>query len=327
MSEDLVVITAAAPPVLAVSAKAMNLDELEKMLDEEAQRGGFFVGDVLTFRKGKWQWGFGKDAQRWDEREASLILNIPNMWFGWRTFDDGKPIYGPIANPLLGQRLVDRKALGKTDKDQWDQANDGKPMDPWSRYAAVPFRFDGDDKDVNCLVINNWSGVQEVKDFLRLFAKEARKHFGKLPVVNLGSAERTHWDDDSITFDVPTFDLIDWEDPVEADTGGAFPTDDGAEIPQASVSVVQRTESPHPVDELKRTANNAAAVERIAEQAGAKTSNTPTDSDDGGFGEVVKEIEAKEEAANASRRRAAKSEPEAKPGNMWGGKSAGRRQK
>lgn len=224
---SLVVINSASHPVMA-SIKGVSYDDIQRLMEEETSFQSMFPGTAYTFKKGHWYQGFGKKAELQDKlfRSKSIIVNAVNVNFAWRTFtDEGKPAYLAFANPALGQKLPERKTLGNTDKSFWPVSEmNGKPQDPISKIAMVPFRFDGE-TEVNHFMFNSWSAVRAVQDFMKAFGTEGRRHTGKLPVVNVDASIEKHWEDDSITFEVPILAIADWEDPIPEDEGGVIAND------------------------------------------------------------------------------------------------------
>jgi hypothetical protein len=274
MTNDLTIVQGGAVPTLA-SVKGVSYDEIVKRMEEEEAFASMFPGDEYSFKKGHWIKGWGDNKEVVDQvfREKSIIINAANVNFGWRMFvengDKKKPVYLAFANPALGEKLPDRKTLGHNDKDHWEVVEyqgKTKQQDPIGKIAMLPFRFDGE-TTVHHLMLTSWSGVRSVQDFMKEFGMEGRKHIGKLPVVNLDVKLETHWDDPTITFDLPVFKIVDWEFPIaedeppgsvsiSAEATNEIP-EDGAVTSKARVQKsVQQT-----VDEIKDNAIKSADVE------------------------------------------------------------------
>jgi hypothetical protein len=282
---NLVVITPSANPVM-VSVRDVSYENIQKMMELEERQPSIFPGKAYNFKKGHWFEGFGKDAPLVDKQvqNRSVIINAPNTIFAWRIFtEDGIPSYLEFANPSLGQRLSERRSLGHNDKTLWEVKEFNgvaKAMDPISKIAMLPFRWDGDD-EVHHLLFASWSGVRAVQDFLKTYAVEGRKHAGKLPVVNLGSKLERHWENESATWETPTFEIADWETPTKADEPeGAVSAADMAknlEVPaDGGVTAAKRTASStserteQTVEKIKETAQRTVKpVEKLKEQAAA----------------------------------------------------------
>lgn len=287
MTDNALVVVSNANPVM-VSIRDVSYDNVVKMMELEDQQFSMFPGKAYTYKKGHWFEGYGKDAPLVDKLFAakSVIINAPNINFAWRIFsDEGRPQYIAFANPCLGQRLPERKSLGHTDKTLWEVKNfqgQDKAMDPISKIVMLPFRFDGE-TEVNHLMITSWSGVKAVQEFLKAYGKDGRSHPGKLPVVNLGSRLERHWEDDTVTFEIPTFDIADWEAPIAADEPeGSIKADALAggtpvELPaDGGVKATSRTDAA--VNTLREQANvGGEADEDNLFNAGATAPNTHTD--------------------------------------------------
>lgn len=244
MSGDLTVIQSS-QPVQLYSARNMNFDALEKRLEEEETAFSRFPGDGLTHdgKTGAWKWGYGKKGVRFDHTKDSFIFNLPNAVEGWRKWADGRVVYGAMEMLCSGKRLPDRNELGDTDDSRWEIVS-GKPKDPWERFIACPIRIDGTEQ-VNHIFIKSFWGRIKFMDLLKDYAREGRKYMGKLPVVNLGNETRSVKDSKTETFEVGTFELVDWDDPIAADLPEAMEQAVAqTAIPEATATVTKRSEAP-----------------------------------------------------------------------------------
>lgn len=268
MSTDLTVVNSS-QPVQLYSAKNMNFDALQKRLDEEETAFNKFPGDGLTHngKTGAWMWGYGKQGVRFDHTQASFVFNLPNAVEGWRKWVDGRVVYGHMVMICSGEHLPERNSLGDTDETSWELVS-GKPKDPWERFIACPIREDGKEQ-VNHIFIKSFWGRIKFMDLLKDYAREGRKYLGKLPVVNLGSETRSVKDSKTETFEVGTFELVDWDDPILADCPDAPPATN-TPIPEATATVVKRAETT--VDRVA----DAMPVSDTPEQVAANTRRTAT---------------------------------------------------
>lgn len=249
--DSLTIIQTSAVPTLT-SVKGVSYDELVKRMQEEEAVNSIFPGDQYTFKKGHWVKGYGDKEELADDvfRNNSIIVNAANANFAWRMFVDNgsgkvRPVYLAFANPALGQKLPDRRSLGHNDKELWEVKEfngQAKQMDPIQKMAVLLFRFDGQ-KDVHHIVFQSWSGVRVVQDFMKTFGIEGRKHTGMLPVVNLDVRLEKHWEDPSITFDLPVFNVVGWEAPIaEDEPEGAVAVSANADVPtDGGVTSSERT--------------------------------------------------------------------------------------
>jgi hypothetical protein len=269
MATDLTIIQGGAVPTMS-SVKGVSYDELVKRMEEEEAFTSMFPGDQYSFKKGHWIKGWGDNKEVVDKlfREKSIVINAANVNFAWRMFAEqgnGKkrPVYLAFANPALGEKLPDRKTLGHLDKALWEEMEyQGKikQQDPIGKIAMLPFRFDGE-KTVHHLMIESWSAIKAVQDFMKKFGMEGRKHMGKLPVVNLDVKLEEHWDDPTVTFDVPVFDIADWDAPIaEDEPDGSVKVNAQAEIPTDG-GVTSSARVAKQVGEIQDNAIKSANVE------------------------------------------------------------------
>lgn len=246
-------------PVMLNNAPVLDYDKLLALVDAEDQNR--FTGQRLAFAK---QWVWGKDKTPVDTSPIRVVVNIPHTIIGWRHFRDEQMTYGPVAYPCAGQQLAPRNVLGDDDQSTWPLYQD-KPSDPWKRYLVVPFRVDGE-SDVNHIMLNSYTGIKEYRGLLRRFATEGRTRMGQLPVVKLGFRLDKHWEDDSITYFVPTFEIIDWVSAQECDIPAT---------PAGSISheqpPVQAIDNSAPVNTIARTAEKTSEAktqdEKVLQEA------------------------------------------------------------
>jgi hypothetical protein len=242
MSTDLTVVTSN-QPVQFYSARNVNYDALEERLDSEAESFSRFPGDAMTFN-GKyawWSWGHGKKAVKFNHEAVSFVMNLPNAVEGWRKWEDGRPVYGPMVFLCSGDKLPSREALGDNDPSRWE-IRDNKPTDPWTRYIACPLRVDGQDK-VQHIFLTGMSAHIAFKNLLRDFAKQGRSNMGKLPVVNVGTEIRERKENKNETYGAPTFELIAWDDPIAADLPESMTAEVAAKaIPEGNATLASALE-------------------------------------------------------------------------------------
>lgn len=251
-------------PVM-VSIKGASYEKIQQVMDAEMDQTSPFPGKAYSMKKGHFYEGYGKDAPKTMRfSQEDVVINAFNIIFAWRTFEDKRPYYPGFANPTLGQRLCDRDDLGQTDKTMWEiDELSGQPRDPFSKIAIIPFRFEGE-TEVHHFQINNWSGVKAAQKFLRDFSEQGRRNMGKLPVVEVGTETKEHWEKANVSWEVLTFEIVDWADPIaEDEPEGAVSVDTVAKpATDGGVTSSSRIEAPKDepeVIEKKRTRRKAAA--------------------------------------------------------------------
>lgn len=275
---ELVPVSGGQNQVMFYTARGLNHDAILAKLDEEMPAGGgLFPGDALTFngKKGVWVWGFGKNAQQFDHRKSLFVFNMPNAAQVWQRFiTEGTkmfPHFEGLTYFADTKKFPTRDSLGDADPDAWATNNFGKKDDPWKECVAVPVRIVGGGDDVQHLFLSAISGVIAFKTLMRKWAEQGRSNLGKLPVVALGVEQRKRKDRNE-SFEVPTFEIVDWVDPVAADLPeGMDAADTGSEIPEGSVSAQTRdTVSALEVEVNKSAAAQQETVNKIAANAGAR---------------------------------------------------------
>lgn len=263
-------------PVAFYSIRNLDYDAVEKKLDEEAASFSRFPGDGLTFdgKRGKWRMGYGTKGVPFDHMAVSFVFNLPNAVEGWQKFVDGRPVYGPMVYICSPAKLPSRAELGDTNEELWEVDNFGKKKDPWQRYVACPVRLDGQTQ-VNHLFLASFWACIKFRDLMKSFAQQGRLNIGKLPVVNLGSEVKERKDAKGETFDVPTFEIVAWDDPIGADVPeGNEQAAASVAIPEAKVETVQRNAPP--ADEVEKKLavldpkpTTETTVQKLAAEVGA----------------------------------------------------------
>lgn len=229
---SLTVVTAGATPLMAIDLNNISYDVVQEYVDQELASRSIFPGDVHRFdgKKGRWYIGWGKNSPEFEHLKHSLILNIPHMIEVYETFVDGRPVILATAMPFAGQKLPDRKSMGMTDPAQWEISKlSGKPEDPIKRSLVIPFRYDGGagaDK-VHHIKLTTATAILEFKHWMKAhYLPQARAQGSRLPVVNLGAY--TAENAEGQTYEVPQFEIVDWENPTQADFI-KFGDDEGAQ--------------------------------------------------------------------------------------------------
>ena len=259
---SLTVVTAGATPLMAIDLANINYDVVQEYVDQELASRSIFPGDVHRFdgKKGRWYIGWGKNSPEFEHLKHSLILNIPHMIEVYETFVDGRPVILATAMPFAGQKLPDRKSMGMTDPAQWEVSKlTGKPEDPIKRSLVIPFRYDGQ-TNVNHIKLTTTTAILEFKHWMKAhYLPQARAQGSRLPVVNLGSY--TAENAEGQTYEVPQFEVVDWENPIQADfikfgddetseqiaQQTAVP-DPNAALPPPQATVTRRDEMNDPID-------------------------------------------------------------------------------
>ncbi len=183
------------------SVVAVDLDRLDhdlaakaiERISAKANIGGgnvkrLFPGTQIGFKKDTFQLGTGKKAQ--DIDPPRLVVNFPHLGLVYTKFEDkgGRfvPHFSDLCMPMLGQDLVDRESLGDLDEDEWDQSDDGRPMDPWKLNVVFPVR-DENGTEYDHLVANNPTNQNALMALFKEANEEAKLKPGKLPVVQFSA--------------------------------------------------------------------------------------------------------------------------------------------
>lgn len=218
--------------------------------------GKNFPGTQIYFKSGEWFAGF-KDQKRGLKAGTQLVFNTPNMMSGWCKWvgDEGsrKPQYTPMTFVAAGDDPISRESLGDTDQDEWDLDDYGKPQDPWKPVLVFPVRKAGS-TDIHHVMLDTISKCIAGFNLFRDIADEMMMHEGELPIISLGSKKASQ--DKKVTdkkgktksvkqaWDVPTFEVVGWDDAVDADNptiGGVQVKGDEGEADVGAVETKART--------------------------------------------------------------------------------------
>jgi hypothetical protein len=171
--------------------------------------GDIRVGDDLRFKKGDWK----KTITGEDEPIAIGntmpfavdMLSYRRCWIEWR---DHKPVRKIIGRPVDGFISPMREQLGDNDKSRWPRDAKGIPQDPWQENFLMVMRDLSDDR-LCTFTTTSYYGSRALGMLLKIYAHNAKKHPGSMPVVLLSSEVRATQNFGDV--DAPVFTVVDWK--------------------------------------------------------------------------------------------------------------------
>jgi hypothetical protein len=168
---------------------------------------GDFVGIPLRFSKGPW---FKIPAKNQRVRVGDtdpFAVDMRSDACGWIQWVNKKPVQKYIFRPIDGFVLPTRDRLPDQDKSRWPLDKDGKRSDPWQENHQFVFK-DLTTDELVAWTTTSWYGRKAVGRLLDLYAREARKHPGLMPVVTLSAKDEVSPDYGLIP--APVLAVVDW---------------------------------------------------------------------------------------------------------------------
>ena len=169
---------------------------------------GDFVGTPLRFVKGLW---FKLPAKNQRVKVGATDTFVSDMWSyacGWLEWRDRKPVQKHIYRPIDGFILPTRDRLPDRDKSKWPLDKDGKRSDPWQENHQLVLKDCTTDELVTWTT-TSWYGRKALGRLLDLYAREAKKHPGLMPVVALSTRDESSSDYGLIP--APVLTVVDWK--------------------------------------------------------------------------------------------------------------------
>lgn len=257
-----VAVQSGARGMMSIDLRKVNYGAASKVIEKYMNSvggsagGQRFPGTQYQFKLGEWKAGYGDKAKR-VKPGTRFVFNIPNAVATWMKWEDKKPIFADLTFPALGDEPIARDTLGDDDKDEWETNDKGQPQDPWRPVLVIPIReVDGD--TINHVFLDTVSKVIAGFNLFQDMMGEMVTHTGELPVIEIGT-DKTSRDRKVVdkkgrertekqTWDVPTFECVDWVEATEADNpkkGGVQVTaDDDADL--GEVTTKARKSKPEP---------------------------------------------------------------------------------
>jgi hypothetical protein len=188
------------------------------------------VGDVLSFKKGKWSQEFG-------DKENEITATMPfaadarSYQRGWIEWRDGIPVRKIIGRPIDGFISPRREQLGDIDERLWPCNSKGEPKDPFQENFFLVLRNLTNGR-LCTWQTNTWYGKKAMGVLLNAYVRDGRKHPGCMPVVLLSSEERKTAKFGNVS--APVLRIVDWK---PFGDGAALP---GTPMPQPKLSPAQQ---------------------------------------------------------------------------------------
>jgi hypothetical protein len=149
---------------------------------DAAQEAGerMIRGSLLKFAD--WRWIMGREGTVVPDGTKLIALATQAAWVRW---DDGKPV--EYRTRELGRRLPDRSELGHDNEDLWEQAPDGRPMDPWQDSRFI-YLVNPADAAAYTFSTSSWGGRGAVSDLGDQITRMRSVHPDAVPLVELRAA-------------------------------------------------------------------------------------------------------------------------------------------
>ena len=185
---------------------------------------GDFVGTPLRFVKGPWFKLPAKNQRVKVGPTDPFAIDVPSYACGWVGWLNRKPVQKYIGRPIDGFILPTRDQLPDRDKSNWPLDKDGKRSDTWQENHQLVMK-DLTTDELCTWTTTSWYGRKAIGRLIDLYAREAKKHPGLMPVVTLSTKDEPSVDYGLIP--APVLTVVDWQ----AFGEGAAPPGSPATLP------------------------------------------------------------------------------------------------
>jgi hypothetical protein len=261
---------------MRLNSKAIDFDLVSKYA-AALSGGDRMPGELLTYSQSEYFLGSGT-SKKAIKPGFELVVNMPNLMFAWRKWEDGRPNTPHMCYPLVGETLPPRAEMGDDDKEQWElMKKDGKlvknddgqtiPLDPWQTVAILMARDDkGNLLRFEC---SNVSSKMAVAALVTEYAEQGKRHPDELPLVVFGDQKLKRKGSTDKYF-APLFEIVGWEKATKEDFpegGVALSSGDEEPAPKAGTGKAQTRALPKPeVEEEDEKPARTARRARVEEE-------------------------------------------------------------
>ena len=165
----------------------------------------------LKYVKGSFVFGIDEDEIALD---TELVPNMEEIRIGWLKWQGGEVVEENMALWAAGHAY--REDLGDLDRDLWETDDDGKPQDPWTETATVPFKDPSTGQEFT-FSTSSAGGRRAVSKLVYAWRHGVTQGTAGLPVVAIGSDTYKHRKYGPVFF--PTFKIARWEDEADLIAG------------------------------------------------------------------------------------------------------------
>ena len=162
------------------------------------------VGDLITFAKGKWRRGEGKEPV---PEGARFLCNMEEIWTGWIRWFDGKAVEHRIGRLIDFPPRLSREDLGHLDESKWETDPSGNLRDPWAQTDRMVMR--DENGELCTFSTSSVGGRHAISKLCKSFDTGSSKHDGYWPVVVLEVETYQHHVYGEIM--KPRFKIVDWQ--------------------------------------------------------------------------------------------------------------------
>ncbi len=167
----------------------------------------------LKYVKGSFIFGIDEDELA---RGTELVPNMEEIGVGWLKWQGGEVVEENMALWATGHPY--REDLGDLDRDLWETDDDGKPIDPWTETATVPFKDPGTGQEFT-FSTSSAGGRRAVSKLVYAWRHGVTQGKSGLPVVAIDSDTYKHKKYGPVFF--PTLTITRWEDEADLIAGAA----------------------------------------------------------------------------------------------------------
>ncbi|MBY0395318.1 MAG: hypothetical protein K2X91_02465 [Thermoleophilia bacterium] len=172
----------------------------------EASQTNRIVGDLLKFSKGEYL--AGQDGREIEEGKR-LVANMDELMVGWVKWEDGKPADMRMGRIVEGFQPVGRASLGDTDKEEWEQDDNGQPRDPWQATNYLILK-DPDGEQLYTFATSSKGGLGAIGKLCGAYGKAMRQRPDQFPVIALGIDSYRHPNKAYGKIYTPKFEIVGW---------------------------------------------------------------------------------------------------------------------
>ena len=192
---------------------ALNDDPYLKTASRVASASSF-----LKYVKGAFVFGIDEEKMALG---TELVPNLHEGKIGWLKWKGGEVVEEKMFAWATGHPY--REDLGDLDQDLWEVDDDGKPIDPYSETATLPFKNPRTGEEFT-FSTSSTGGRQAVAKLIYAWRHGVTQGKSGLPVVTLGSDTYKHKKYGLTHF--PVLKIARWEDEDDLIAGTANADED-----------------------------------------------------------------------------------------------------
>jgi hypothetical protein len=172
------------------------------------QAGGqrHIVGKLLKFSKGEWLAGTNGDEI---PEGTQMVAIMDSLMAGWVKWQDSKPVEHRMVQVTNGEKPARRKELDSLEEKEWENGNDGRPMDPW-QFTNYIVLINSATKEVFTFTTASRGGQGAIGNLCKVYGKNIRQQPNDYPSIELRVDSYRHKDKALGKIFVPVFEVHGW---------------------------------------------------------------------------------------------------------------------